>query len=133
MTNNRIDHTGHAHASTRAARAACRKSSAVRPEITITDILNIQAKLDAVKVVKAAKVADIAARTAEILAANKTTCRLKTVAEIAAEKAARRVIEGSHCESCGSTDLEDLETGDQGYTACCNEPVAYDCNDCNHS
>jgi hypothetical protein len=27
-----------------------------------------------------------------------------------------------HCESCGSEDLEDLTTGDQGYTACCNEP-----------
>lgn len=27
----------------------------------------------------------------------------------------------THCESCGSTDYEDLHTGDQGYTACCNE------------
>jgi len=26
-----------------------------------------------------------------------------------------------HCENCGSTDYEDLHTGDQGYTACCNE------------
>jgi hypothetical protein len=27
------------------------------------------------------------------------------------------------CSLCGSTDREDLETGDQGYTACCNEPI----------
>jgi hypothetical protein len=26
-----------------------------------------------------------------------------------------------HCESCGSEDYEDLNCGDQGYTACCNE------------
>jgi hypothetical protein len=31
----------------------------------------------------------------------------------------------AHCELCGSTDREDLTTGDQGYTACCNEPVRY--------
>lgn len=30
-----------------------------------------------------------------------------------------------HCSSCGSTAWEDLETGDQGYTACCNEPVVH--------
>ena len=29
-----------------------------------------------------------------------------------------------HCENCGSTDLEDLNSGDQGYTDCCNELVA---------
>lgn len=29
----------------------------------------------------------------------------------------------SHCSQCASTDYEDLYTGDQGYTACCNEPV----------
>ena len=28
-----------------------------------------------------------------------------------------------HCESCGATDYESLHTGDQGYTACCNERV----------
>jgi hypothetical protein len=32
-------------------------------------------------------------------------------------------IEGRHCEQCGSTDREDLTTGDQGYSACCNELV----------
>jgi len=32
-------------------------------------------------------------------------------------------IKGQHCEQCGSTDLEDLTTGDQGYSACCNELV----------
>lgn len=30
----------------------------------------------------------------------------------------------SHCTGCGSTDHEDLTTGDQGYSACCNEPVS---------
>jgi hypothetical protein len=28
-----------------------------------------------------------------------------------------------HCETCGTTDRESLTTGDQGYTACCNEPI----------
>jgi hypothetical protein len=27
-----------------------------------------------------------------------------------------------HCELCGSTRYEDLD-GDEGYTACCNEPT----------
>ena len=30
-----------------------------------------------------------------------------------------------HCESCGSTDGQDLHDGDQGYTACCNELICY--------
>lgn len=30
-----------------------------------------------------------------------------------------------HCESCGSTDTENLDHGDQGYTACCNELVCH--------
>jgi len=34
-------------------------------------------------------------------------------------------IQVAHCQNCGSTDYEDLNTGDQGYTACCNEPVEY--------
>lgn len=28
-----------------------------------------------------------------------------------------------HCESCGSMDYEDVNLGDQGYSACCNEIV----------
>ena len=38
-------------------------------------------------------------------------------------------IQGLHCESCGSTDYDDLENGDQGYSACCNEIVSttHDC------
>lgn len=28
-----------------------------------------------------------------------------------------------HCSGCATTDTEDLTTGDQGYTACCNEYV----------
>lgn len=34
-------------------------------------------------------------------------------------------IEKPHCQNCGSTSYEDLHTGDDGYTACCNEPVEY--------
>ena len=30
----------------------------------------------------------------------------------------------THCSLCLSTDHEDLHTGDQGYTACCNEPLS---------
>ena len=29
------------------------------------------------------------------------------------------------CTHCGSTDVEDVTTGDQGYSACCNEPVEF--------
>lgn len=32
---------------------------------------------------------------------------------------------GWHCESCGSEDYEDIMFGDQGYSACCNEPVVH--------
>lgn len=33
-------------------------------------------------------------------------------------------ITGPHCSLCGSVDLEDIEYGaDEGYSACCNEPV----------
>lgn len=32
-------------------------------------------------------------------------------------------INARHCENCGSTSIEDLDYGDQGYTACCNELV----------
>lgn len=28
-----------------------------------------------------------------------------------------------HCSNCGISDYEALYTGDQGYTACCNEPL----------
>lgn len=31
-------------------------------------------------------------------------------------------ISGPHCEQCGSTYPEDIDTGD-GYSACCNEIV----------
>jgi len=42
-------------------------------------------------------------------------------------------IDGTHCESCGSTDYEDVHCGDQGYTACCNELISYDRQGCrNH-
>lgn len=38
-----------------------------------------------------------------------------------------------HCESCGNTDSDDLDTGAdpayQGYTRCCNELVCHDDTD----
>jgi hypothetical protein len=42
-------------------------------------------------------------------------------------------INQEHCENCGSTDYEDLHTGDDGYSACCNEIVVWGSSDCrNH-
>ncbi len=38
----------------------------------------------------------------------KTTCTIPT----------------THCENCGSTDPEDIQTSD-GYTVCCNELLGY--------
>ena len=40
-----------------------------------------------------------------------------------------------HCQACGSDDYEDLNHGDQGYTACCNERVVDRCyaEDCYHN
>jgi hypothetical protein len=38
-----------------------------------------------------------------------------------------------HCEMCGSTDYENTMYGDQGYSACCNEPVvSVSCHGCSH-
>jgi hypothetical protein len=37
----------------------------------------------------------------------------------------RKVIGVPHCQQCGSTDNEDLTTGDDGYSACCNEIVVW--------
>ena len=31
-----------------------------------------------------------------------------------------------HCSKCGSTDPEDLYSGDDGYSACCNKRVTRD-------
>lgn len=42
-------------------------------------------------------------------------------------------IQERHCENCGSTSIEDLDYGDEGYTACCNELQSYGPADCrNH-
>jgi len=34
-----------------------------------------------------------------------------------------KISQQDHCSNCGTTDYESLHTGDQGFTACCNEPV----------
>lgn len=38
-----------------------------------------------------------------------------------------RNIQGVHCESCGSQDPENISNliDTEGYTRCCNEPLAY--------
>ena len=38
----------------------------------------------------------------------------------------QRIIDGPHCQSCGSTDYEDTHGG-EGYSGCCNEIVVWDC------
>lgn len=42
----------------------------------------------------------------------------------------RCTINTPHCQQCGSTDYEDLYTGDERYTACCNEPIESDSRGC---
>jgi hypothetical protein len=44
------------------------------------------------------------------------------------------IVVGLHCQQCGTTDYESLTTGDDGYTACCNEIAMIDCSprDCSH-
>lgn len=38
-----------------------------------------------------------------------------------------------HCQQCGNHDYESTMTGDQGYSACCNEPVVSGCDEsCGH-
>lgn len=49
-----------------------------------------------------------------------------------------KIIAEDHCQQCGSTDWQDLNDGDQGYTGCCNERVISrgDCSvqaGCSHS
>jgi hypothetical protein len=101
MTTNRIDHTNCSHPRTTAARTACRK----------------------------ARAADATRRDRGWTPPN------ETLAIFAADRAARKVITDSlaevactineaHCENCGSTDYEDVNLGDQGYTRCCNELVS---------
>lgn len=50
------------------------------------------------------------------------------------ETRTQTVVVGLHCQSCGRSDYESLHTGDQGYTACCNEIAMADCTprDCYH-
>jgi hypothetical protein len=58
----------------------------------------------------------------------------ETVAIIRADRAtAGCTINDRHCENCGSTNYEDVELGDEGYTSCCNELIAYTSGICrNH-
>lgn len=91
MTTTRINHTGHNHPNTTAARTACRKAMA--------------------KATPAA--APVAAPIARVAPAP---------------------IADRHCTNCGTTNHEALTTGDNGYSACCNEPIVGRCaSNCNHN
>lgn len=48
------------------------------------------------------------------------------------------MISQAHCQQCGSTDGEDVgfeaARNNDGYSACCNELIMWECNerDCSH-
>jgi hypothetical protein len=94
-------HTGHNHPATPAARAACRKAAAAGTPMVVP-----------------------VTRTADRLHVAAPKPFLAPTGEYGKCK-----IEGVHCENCGSTDYEDINLGDQGYSACCNECVngQFDC------
>lgn len=101
----RIDHTGHTHPATPAGRAACRNSLAkgVTPGPEGPLTAAASASVD------------------------------RVVAAIATAFANRCSIDAKHCEHCGSTDPENVDFVEDGYTACCNELVAWTKGDCrNH-
>lgn len=101
---NRIDHTGHDHPNTPAARAKCRK--AARTTDTGRDY--------------------VADHIRNQVAAHAIKARMD-------RRYAQCTITASHCENCGSTDYDSVNNGDQGYSACCNEIVAFDNTFCrNH-
>jgi hypothetical protein len=90
-------HANHDHPATPAARAACRRRANRTP-----DVSGVTREL----------VRDLFAanRRAAVLEFDPTITRPTFVPTTE-----------THCELCGTFDAESLETGDQGYTACCNE------------
>jgi hypothetical protein len=113
---NRIDHSACDHHPTPAARKACR--DAIRSGAKATPVIDYVARdmhrnLTAytIKARMDRRVIDsIPAETAAYLATAPRSPEPTTIA-------------GDHCQACGSTDSENLNNGDQGYTACCNERV----------
>lgn len=106
---NRVDHSDHDHPNTPKARAACRRRQLIAKSATVrrTDWID-----EAVADLRHARrvIDSIPAETAAYLATAPRSPEPTTIA-------------GDHCQACGSTDSENLNNGDQGYTACCNERV----------
>lgn len=96
MTTNRMNHTNCSHPKTPAARAACRRT-----------------------------------RTAENIAGEQVAAARrprKSAAAARGEQHAARIrlaAPETQCSQCGSTDPDDVSLAvcDDGYSACCNEPV----------
>lgn len=86
-------HKGHDHPNTPAARAACRRAMIKDREAPF----------------RAQGVNDSNGRVLEFSPAVGIPTFTRT--------------DQDHCENCGTLDIEALTTGDQGYTACCNELV----------
>lgn len=89
-------HAGHSHPNTPAARAKCRRQNSRERVIRPTPII-----LDP----------DMSGRVLEFSPAVGIPTFTRATAD--------------HCELCGTFDIESLTTGDQGYTACCNEPTCH--------
>ncbi len=113
MTTTRIDHTGHAHANTTAARTACRNAMSKNPvadKIAATRTAR-RAALDAVlspaptRPMYAAKVWD--------------SLTGQMVTEM---RPVPTWIKDAHCQACGNVVDRDCGAWD-GYTSCCNERV----------
>ena len=90
-------HKDHDHDNTPAARAACRRRHAV-----VNPALDAAYKKNIDKIVADTRVEEF---------------------DVAILRPIYTATTETHCELCGSFDYEDLYTGDQGYTACCNEPT----------
>lgn len=102
-------HESHDHPNTPAARAKCRRANStervVRASGTTTK-----------RVIKATPIT----KTSPVVMNVQVEEFDPTISHITYIPASE-----PHCELCGTFDIESLETGDQGYTACCNEPVCY--------
>lgn len=109
MTTTRINHTACTHPRTPAGRRACR---AGKPTFNpTTGVLDMG--------------------TAAPKAAKPTATAVDLGLDM--QRPAACTINTEHCENCGSTDYENVNLGDQGYTACCNELVARSSHTCrNH-
>lgn len=118
-------HKGHDHDNTPAARAKCRRANSTERVIR-PDVSGVTREL-----VRDLYAANRAAQLNAIVDTN-ATAQLNAVINAATSQVEEfdptishpTFIPASetHCELCGTFDYESLETGDQGYTACCNEP-----------